>query len=553
MRILQVFFYTVLSVFLMTIGIPNEIFFFGMPLAGLLSLIPFYLALSKCRSCRQAGLITSVFAGLVHITSSFWLSNFKEYAIFTIGASAAFYFLAGWFAGQILYIPFRFAKMPENSLREDSSPSTSGPIGRILFFTCFWTLLEWLKSNGFLAYPWGTLILTAWKWKLLIQIVSLTGTWGISFLFSLFAATAAEIILHGKPVFRSHSCISGTPAISQQGYAVIFTLSLFTVSLIYGTFEYTKPRIPEKTLNAVLVQHNGDSWQDSEEQCISTAQQLTSQAMENSDLTPELVVWSEGILTYTLPDSFWYYEMIPRDLSLRDSIIQTGIPHIIGSPFTMNETGTEFGNCAVLFDGEGNISDHYAKIHLVPFAEGIPFADQYWMQKLMQLLAGFSHGWKAGEEFKTFTVQGSEPICISTPVCFEDAFPSVCRKLYLAGSEVFVNITNDSWSLMKSSEYQHYVISSYRAIECRTTLVRATNGGYTTVTDPAGRILTDLPLFEEASILTQIPVYEREITPYAIVGDWLPVMCILILMLFFIQYIYFLYNTKYLYITMTDE
>ncbi len=528
----------------MTIGIPNELFYFGMPLAGLVSLIPFYIALSKCSSSRQAGLITSLFAGCVHITSSFWLSNFKEYAIFTIGASSAFYFLTGWFAGQVLYIPFMIARRAENQLTEDSSPKASGPIGRILFFTCFWTLLEWLKSNGILAYPWGTLVLTAWKWKLLTQIVSLTGTWGISFLFSLFAATASEALLYGKSLFRSRSDVSDDTCISLQGYSVLFTLSLFALSLVYGTYEYTKERLPEKTLNTVLVQHNGDSWEDSEEQCISVAQRLTAEAIESSSLTPELVVWSEGILTYPLPDNLWYYEMIPTDISLCDSIAETGVPYLIGSPFTMNKAGNEFGNCAVLFDSQAQIIDRYAKIHLVPFAEGIPFEDKVWMQKLMKFLAGFSHGWKAGEEYKTFTVQGSEPVCITAPVCFEDAFPSVCRKLYLAGSEVFMNITNDSWSLMKSSEYQHYVIASYRAMEYRTTLVRATNGGYTSVTDPAGRILTDLPLFEEDSVLTQIPVYKREMTTYAILGDWLPVMCGIILLLSFIHFLHNLYSGK---------
>lgn len=534
MRIFQVFFYTALSVFLMVTGIPNEVFYFGMPLAGLVSLIPLYTALSGCRSYREAGLVMSLFTGAVHLFSSFWLANFQDYAIFTIGASTAFYMLTGYFAGKMLFVPFSISLTDSGKFRENTISSPYAATRRILFFTCMWTILEWLKSNGTLAYPWGTTIMTAWKWKPITQIAALTGTWGISFLFSLFASTCAEIIRN--------------PGNRHVRNTAFLTAALFLLTLSYGTIECLKQRTPVKTINAVLVQHNGDSWEESEEDCLATASELTTKAIEESELTPELVVWSEGILTFALPNSWWYYETIPEGRSLQDTIRQTGVPFIIGAPYIMDEECTQLGNSAVLLGPDASILDHYAKIQLVPFAEGIPFEDTVWMQKLMQALAGFSHGWKAGNEYKTFTVQGSEPIQITAPVCFEDAFPAVCRKLYTAGSEVFMNITNDSWSLTKSSEYQHYVISSYRAIEYRTTLVRSTNAGYTSVTDPAGRILADLPLFEEDSLLTQIPVYEREITVYCLLGDWVPLVAgivVLLLILQFFQFLDFLPYLKY--------
>lgn len=523
----------------MTAGIPNEALYFGFPLAGLTALIPFYLALSKCRNFREAGLSTSLLAGCIHITSSFWLANFKEYAIFTIGASSAFYFLTGWFAGQVLFVPFSLSGRKDRELEEKAGLHPYALSGRILFFAGMITILEWLKSNGFLAYPWGTLILTAWKWKLFTQIVALTGTWGISFMFSLFAATAAEGII--RPSFRKHAPDEGhSPFKTPYACAAFFTASLFALSLIYGTAEYTRQRTPVKTLNTVLVQHNGDSWEDSEEECLATAERLTAKAIAESALEPDLAVWSEGVLTYPLPDSWWYYDLIPSDLSLRQSIADADIPFIIGAPYVMNEQKTEFGNCAVLFDRNADIADYYAKIHLVPFAEGIPFGDKLWMKKFMQLLAGFSQGWKAGEEYKTFPITAADGqiVDISAPVCFEDAFPDVCRNLFLSGSEVFMNLTNDSWSLKKSSEYQHYVMASYRALECRTTLVRVTNGGFTSVTDPAGRILTCLPLFEQASILAEIPVYERQITPYAMLGDWVPLLAAIMVLAITLQFLH---------------
>lgn len=510
----------------MVTGIPNEVFYFGMPFAGLVSLIPLYSALAECRNHKEAGRVISLFAGAVHLFSSFWLANFHDYAVFTIGASTVFYMLTGYFAGKVLFVPFSLSLSDGGKLQEDSISKPYAAIRRILFFSCMWTVLEWLKSNGTLAYPWGTTIMTAWRWKLVTQIVALTGTWGISFLYSLLASTAAEIIRNPRNRYVWN--------------AAFLTATLFILTLSYGTFQYYKQRIPVKTINTVLVQHNGDSWEESEEDCLATAAALTEKAIAESDLTPELVVWSEGILTFALPNSWWYYDAIPTDCSVQQTIRQTDVPFIIGAPYVLDEEELQLGNSAVLLGPDAEILDYYAKIQLVPFAEGIPFGDTVWMQNLMQALAGFSHGWKAGNEYKTFTVKGSDSINLTAPICFEDAFPSVCRNLFKAGSEVFMNITNDAWSLTKSSEYQHYVISSYRAIEHRTTLVRSTNAGYTTVTDPAGRILADLPLFVEDSLLTSIPVYEREITVYCLLGDWVPLAAGIVLALITLQILYHL-------------
>ena len=102
------------------------------------------------------------------------------------------------------------------------------------------------------------------------------------------------------------------------------------------------------------------------------------------------------------------------------------------------------------------------------------------------------------------------------------------RPLFLNGTELFINITDDSWSLKNSSEIQHFVIASYRAIEYRTTLVRSANAGYSVVVDPSGKVIADLPLFEDVALAYDIPVYKRTMTTYARFGNWLPYLCIII-------------------------
>ena len=64
------------------------------------------LALEKSTSYKVAGFAVSIQFGFTHLISSFWLANFKDFAIFTLGASGIAYFVAGFAFGFVLYLPF---------------------------------------------------------------------------------------------------------------------------------------------------------------------------------------------------------------------------------------------------------------------------------------------------------------------------------------------------------------------------------------------------------------------------------------------------------------
>ena len=511
---LQIFFYTVLSACLLALGIPNELFHFGSPFLGLFSLAPLYLAFNACPNYKKAGTIGALHFSLVHILSSFWLANFKGFAIFTLGASAVVYFVAGYVFGLVFYLPFSNKK---NKLTSSYHDQYFFPT-RILYFACIWTIHEWYKSVGFLAYPWGTVLMSAYNWKLLTQIVSVTGTFGLSFLFSLFSAVIGEGIIILKEYPKQ--------TFSGYNWTVAFCMVIFGLSTVYGAITYTKNREPIKTFDAVLVQQNSDSWiEGAQDTTILEAQNLTEEAIsdffQKTATKPDIVLWNEAILTYALPDSYLYYNVYPKGKPLVKTINKLDIPHLIGGPILIDEAENLFSNAVILFDKNGDMGDWYGKIHLVPFAEAIPYADNPLVKKLMNAMVGFSSGWTQGTELTLFQLENKQgqTINFSTPICFEDAFADLCRLHFLNGSEVFINLTNDSWSLTKSAEYQHFVIASYRAIECRTTLVRSTNSGFSVVVDCVGNILDSMPLFESVSKTMTIPVYERIYTPYVITGD----------------------------------
>lgn len=519
LRILAVF----LSSILFGIAIPNEISLSGCFTAGLLALIPFYFAIADIKNPKTTGRLTGLLVFLTHIISSFWLSFFEGFAIFTLGASALATYAFGCIMGRLLWLCFQ-------------EPVHLRPF----LFSCVWVIWEWLKSNGFLAYPWGTLIMTTTNCLPLVQIVDITGTWGLSFLISLFSAICSEwLLLLTAPkcsLYKNFLCKSKSykKTITVNS---IFVSGCFAIVLIYGCYSLLNQTKPDDYLKLTVVQHNGDSWNDSLEDAMLSCQDLTRNVAHK---TPsDLVAWSETILTFPYKENKEYYEIFPRNDAFIPFLKETNIPVITGAPVLMSRKPLQFSNSVLLLSPDGDIVKTYGKMQLVPFAEYIPFFEHEWMQKLMKAISGLTSTWTPGNTITLFPVElkSGKTINFTAPICFEDAFPNVCRKLYKQGSDVFINLTNDSWSKTKSAEMQHFTISFFRAIEFRTSMVRSTNAGFTCVIDSCGRVLDSLPLFEKVSKEFTVPIYPRTETFYCIFGDWLPLFCaILLLFAFFINY-----------------
>lgn len=508
----------ILSAVLLAAAIPSEFLRFGSAFIGLFALLPHFIALKNSSSMKESILLCFIQCITAHILSSWWLGLFEGFAFFTLGASALG-------TGTIHAIFGIFFFLPKYILSLDSTPDTikskvSSPYFTIIWFTAVYTVFEFVKCTGFLAYPWGTIPLAAYNAKFLSQIVDLAGVRLITFIYSLFAATAA---VYFDEWMKTKKIFDFQPALA-------VTL-IFTVSIFYGVFQYTKERTPEKYINTVFIQQNADPWKMKDDrESILCSQKLTAKAvheMRRSGFDPDIIVWSEGILRYPLPEGMFHYRYYPEESPLLNFIQNYEVPFIIGGPYSLNFDNLEFYNSAILFNKDASLKDYYAKTQLVPFAEYIPLTKYKIVQKILMKLAGFARGWVPGNAYKAFDVEcensdGAKTTAfLSIPICFEDAFGDCFRGLKKAGSELFVNITDDSWSMTESAQYQHYVIAWFRAMEFRTTLIRSTNSGVTVVVNPAGKVLADLPLFEQTYLNFQVPLYKNTKTVYLLFGEWL--------------------------------
>lgn len=501
-----------LSAIALSAGIPNELLKTGSSLIGLVALVPLYLALKNAKSWRVAGFLGGIMMMLVHLLSSFWLAYFRDYAIFTLGASSVAYFFVGIVAGWLLRYSLSF---PEHL--------------RPFLFAAVWTVWEWFKSIGFLAYPWGTLVMTSRDLGVLIQIADVTGTWGITYLMALFSAITAEAILHVKSAVRPTQ-----PFVRSTLFrSAAFTAAIFALAASYGAFALVTMSEPETSLDVVIVQQNADSWaDDGGRKAMLTSENLTMNALRESGKKADLVIWSESVLGWPYLQHRSFYTRTPKEYPVASFLADSQAPLLAGSPVLVDPENDGYSNSVILLSPEGDQLDWHGKVQLVPFAEYMPFTEYELVRTFFDKLVGFSRGWVPGTRVEPMTVTNKEgrEIRFSTPICFEDAFPALNARMHNAGSDMIINLTNDSWSLTDSAELQHFVISSFRSIELRTTMVRSTNGGYSVVLDPAGRILADLPLFTEAARFVSVPVYPHRTTFYARFGDWFPALMALLVL-----------------------
>ena len=163
------------SALLLALALPNELFHLGSPLFGTVALAPLLVALYHTPSYRQAAGLGVLFGTLSSLLTNYWLVFFQNFSVWTLGGVTVGYLgyhallapiLLGAARAQRSYRPFAIAAV--------------------------WTVYEYLKSSGFLGYPWGLIAYPVHAITPLIQFVEITGVWGLSLLMALVNAVAAE-------------------------------------------------------------------------------------------------------------------------------------------------------------------------------------------------------------------------------------------------------------------------------------------------------------------------------------------------------------------------
>ena len=519
------------SALLLALALPNDLFPYGSPLLGVFALAPMLAALYRTASYAAAARLGVIFGIVSSVASNFWLLFFQSFSVWTLGGVTLAY--AAYFA--VLAPLLRYAagtpqRGPgEQAVRANALPRAYRPIA----VAVLWTLYEFLKSSGYLGYPWGLIAYPVHGIVPLVQFVDITGVWGLCLLMALVNAVAAEwldLLLGGRRARPRR-----VPARVWQATGAVALL--LVAALGYGAAALARPLPRTAALDVVLVQHNANPWQSGDDAgVLATLHRLTADGMAAAPVPPDLVVWSETAVRWPVlgaPPAAG--GAAAADPVVPAALTELPVPLLSGVPWVVSEGPLAAMNAAVLVAPGGAVLHHYGKQHLVPFAESVPFWEVPAIRRLFSQVIGLQATWVAGTAATIYDlpVRDGGAVRFATPICFEDAFPYLNRRFVRAGADLLINLTNDAWSQTVSAETQHFVAARLRAVENRRVLIRATNGGVTAAIDPWGRLIgAAAPLFTETALRLQVPVYRPAAdTAYTRFGDWLPAVLAAVLAL----------------------
>ncbi len=183
--------------------------------------------------------------------------------------------------------------------------------------------------------------------------------------------------------------------------------------------------------------------------------------------------------------------------------------------------GTRALNLDVMFNPDGSIQGTYAKRHLVPFGEYVPFRRflQSWITELNKVPRDFERGPTPG----LFDVDGTK---IGTLICFESAFGYQVRPLVRDGAGMIVVSTNNRSYRRSGNAAQHLAIGQMRAAETGRPVLQSAISGISAVIDADGAVHDRTHLFDRSVVETTVDATSGE-TPYVRYGEWATVAAIL--------------------------
>ena len=356
---------------------------------------------------------------------------------------------------------------------------------------------EWIGTKGYLGFSYGVLGYTQWKIAPFVKSSYFFGVWGTSFLLILVNFHIAEFI---ESILTSKK---NTFLIKISSIAVIVFMGVLICSSFIPVKDFSA-----KKLNVLLIQSNSDPWKegiDEYEREVSYLIDLTNSALkEYPDV--HLVVWPESAVVV---DVLTHFEQ-KKDLR-RYKLAENFFDYVnkLPCPLLLGNNHKDF-NCAVLFTPESEKkvpkSQVYQKNHLVPFSEDFPVCKLLLPIRKKMESAG-NYFWHSGKKITLLDLNG---IKIGAPVCFEDTFSDIPKTMRKLGADLFVNLSNDSWSKSVACQYQHLSIAVFRSAENRIPELRCTNSGQTCFINSFGKLESMIKPFESTWLYCEVKLNRVE-------------------------------------------
>jgi len=473
-----------------------------------IALCPWFEALKRTHSRNQALCEGFWLGALFSLGGFYWLVHaIHEYGGLSWFLSTCIFFLGIWW-GQLQFSVFAWIAQP--SMHESSSVKLSAKIAFL------YTGIDWLTPKLFQ----DTLGYALHQAPHIRQVADLGGVFLLTFL----------IVNTNHTIWKYFSPQDSRTIWKKLQKTEWTTLASLAFCFLYGSIRlYPREAPPEAGIQIAAIQSNIADFQKiaatqgnqkASKEILRTFLELTTQAMNPP--VPELVIWPETAYPsyFRSPEN---RDQIDLDYDLETLLKTIQIPLLFGGyahDFDQAYSDTSYN--ALFLVNPKEDAQIYRKNILLPFGEYIPGYEFFpFFKEAFPQIAYFGKGTLQG----ALQVQWNHPknttLSITPLICYEVLFPSFVSKAVAQGkSQLIVNITNDSWFGNWAEPQLHLALASFRSIENRIPLIRATNTGISALILPTGEVTQPTKLNEKYILKTFIPIEKPRTTLIQTWGDW---------------------------------
>lgn len=201
-----------------------------------------------------------------------------------------------------------------------------------------------------------------------------------------------------------------------------------------------------------------------------------------------IVIWPEGAIPA------FNTQVQPFLDDLQQQAHQKSLAFIVGLPWVKQE---DYYNAMLALSASS--PQVYAKRHLVPFGEYLPFERQ--LRGFINFFDLPMSDFKAGARGQVpLRVQG---INVGGLICYEVAYLSLVAQTAI-NSNILIALSDDTWFGRSAAAWQQLQISRTRAIETALPMILVGNDGYTGWINQHGQVVTLLPRYEVGTLSLNI-------------------------------------------------
>ncbi|WEJ33328.1 apolipoprotein N-acyltransferase [Devosia sp. SD17-2] len=387
---------------------------------------------------------------------------------------------------------------------------------RIVGLASWLAVAEFARGHVFTGFPFDLLGYALTGSEEMMQLASVIGVYGLTFLAPLMAMTPALIWpADDRPMGQRLAPL----------FVVLLVLSAqlgYGWNRMTGTVSTERQDVAMRLVQPLVYEHS-DFGNVDPVALIDRLLMLSDMRMDPTDqglADITHLVWPESSVPFflsTYPDAL---ARIARTLP-EGATLLAGVPR---QPYEMRPgmPASAPYNSVVAINSDGEVISSYDKSHLVPFGEYLPFQEFFSQFGLKQFVPG-ADGWAHGDRRRRLMGLPGAPAALIL-VCYEILFSGDLGDT--AGAQYLLNVTNDAWFDGSVGPAQHAHHARLRAVEEGMSLVRAANSGLTFVTDPIGRITAQLAP-QQMAALDARPHQKLPTTIFAQIRHWPLVIAII--------------------------